>query len=64
MAVHLGAGRLVLLKSRRIGFGATRRDAAAKGLVDPSFPAVAAGLGLVEVLCLREAGARPCILAP
>lgn len=59
VAAHLGAGRLVLLKSDSTG-AKTRREAAEMGHVDPVFPVASRGVGRVESVDLRDAG-RPTI---
>lgn len=64
VAAHLGARRLVLLKSAPLPAGTTRRDAARLGLVDPLFPSVSRALRQVEYLNLREPASRPELLPP
>ncbi|QEH37346.1 Amino acid kinase family protein [Aquisphaera giovannonii] len=64
IAARLGASRLVLLKSRPIADGASLREAAAIGLVDPRFPEVAAGLRRIEVVSLRDPALPPSRLRP
>jgi aspartokinase-like uncharacterized kinase len=64
IAVQLGAGSLVLLKSASVHAGATRREAAALGLVDPLFPELATPLARVEYLNLRAPLRDPEPLAP
>jgi 5-(aminomethyl)-3-furanmethanol phosphate kinase len=54
LAAHLRAHCLVLLKSAPLPPGATRRDAARLGLVDPIFPRAAEALSRVEYLNLRD----------
>lgn len=54
IAVFLEAGSLVLLKSAPLPEGATRRDAARLGLVDPMFPSVARSIPRVEYVNLRS----------
>ena len=62
LAVHLAAGRLVLLKSAPLPPGANRMEAARSGLVDALFPIVARPLHRVEYLNLRESGFEPRLL--
>jgi 5-(aminomethyl)-3-furanmethanol phosphate kinase len=57
IATHLGASRLVLLKSARLPTGIDREEAARLGLVDPMFPRIAGELELVEYVSLREPAA-------
>jgi aspartokinase-like uncharacterized kinase len=54
IAVRLGAGRLVLLKSVGLPKGIDREEAARLGLVDAIFPLVARGLEHVDWISLRE----------
>ena len=54
LATLLGAGELHLLKSRGLDGLVTVRGAADAGLVDPYFPAAAAGLARVVVVNLRR----------
>jgi aspartokinase-like uncharacterized kinase len=56
IAARLGADRLVLLKSRHLTRGVSRSRAAAEGLVDPLFAAVARPLGRVDYRNLRDPG--------
>jgi 5-(aminomethyl)-3-furanmethanol phosphate kinase len=62
MALHLGADRLVLLKSAPLPPGTTRLEAARLGLVDPMLPIVAGPLPWVEYLNLREQASQPRLL--
>ena len=64
LAVHLGADRLILLKSAPLPPAATRLDAARLGLVDPMLPVVAQSLPRVEYLNLRERSLDPRLLPP
>jgi aspartokinase-like uncharacterized kinase len=59
IAVHLGADRLILLKSASLPAGTRRDEASLRGWVDPMFPHVARGLRCVEYLNLRDPAARP-----
>jgi aspartokinase-like uncharacterized kinase len=54
VAAHLQADCLVLIKSAPLPPGASRRDAAALGLVDPIFPRVTQTLSRVEYVNLRD----------
>jgi 5-(aminomethyl)-3-furanmethanol phosphate kinase len=54
IAMHIGADRLIMLKSAPLPEGAVSREAAALGLVDPIFPVVARSLARVEYVNLRE----------
>jgi aspartokinase-like uncharacterized kinase len=62
MALHIGADRLILLKSAPLPVGTTRLDAARLGLVDPMLPIVAGTLPRVEYLNLRERASGPQFL--
>jgi len=64
IAIHLNASRLILLKSRALPRGAGRAEAASLGLVDPRFPVVARELGLVVLVCLRDAEPTAHVLLP
>jgi aspartokinase-like uncharacterized kinase len=64
IAVHVGAERLVLLKSASLPAGASRELAARLGFVDPILPIVARTLPCVEYLNLRERTAQPQLLPP
>jgi len=57
-AVQFGAARLVLVKSAAVAT-MSRREAAARGLVDPCFPEAARGVPQVWALDMREPGAPP-----
>jgi aspartokinase-like uncharacterized kinase len=57
VAVRLDAEELLLLKSAPLPPGTGRAEAARLGLVDPTFPAVARGLGCVLYLNLRHPAA-------
>ena len=61
-ALHLGADRLIFLKSAPLPLGTTRLEAARLGLVDPMLPIVAGPLSRVEYLNLRERGSEPQFL--
>jgi aspartokinase-like uncharacterized kinase len=54
LARHLGAAELVLLKSAPLPLGASRTEAARRGLVDPAFIAAAEGIDRVLYVNLRE----------
>jgi aspartokinase-like uncharacterized kinase len=54
IADHLQIRRLILLKSRSVPEGTGREEAAALGLVDPIFPAIARELEVVDLVCLRD----------
>jgi aspartokinase-like uncharacterized kinase len=56
IAVHLGASRLILLKSRPLPRGARIEEAVRIGLVDPHFPRAASGLDAIAMVCLRDPG--------
>ena len=62
MALHIGADRLILLKSTPLPSAATRVEAARLGLVDPMLPIVAGPLARVEYLNLREPACQPRLL--
>jgi aspartokinase-like uncharacterized kinase len=62
MALHIGADRLILLKSAPLPAGTTRLEAARLGLVDPMLPIVARPLPRVEYLNLREHACQPRLL--
>jgi 5-(aminomethyl)-3-furanmethanol phosphate kinase len=62
IAMHMGADRLVLLKSASLPPGTTRLAAARSGLVDPLLPIVARPLKRVEYLNLREPANEPQLL--
>ena len=62
MALHIGADRLILLKSAPLPLGTTRLEAARLGLVDPMLPIVAEPLPRVEYLNLREQACQPRLL--
>jgi aspartokinase-like uncharacterized kinase len=62
MTLHIGAGRLILLKSAPFPAGTTRLEAARLGLVDPMLPIVAAPLPRVEYVNLREDACQPRLL--
>jgi 5-(aminomethyl)-3-furanmethanol phosphate kinase len=62
MALHLGANRLILLKSAPLPLGTTRVEAARLGLVDPMLPIVAGPVLQVEYLNLREQACQPRLL--
>ena len=62
MALHIGADRLILLKSAPLPSGTTRLEAARLGLVDPMLPIVAGPLPRVEYLNLREQACQPRLL--
>lgn len=64
IAVRLGAGRLVLLKSTALSEGTDREGAARLGLVDPLFPRVARPLKCVEWVCFRADSAEYRVLTP
>jgi aspartokinase-like uncharacterized kinase len=64
VAEHIGAGRLILLKSCSLRGRPTRCDAAQFGLVDPFFPEAAKALPRVEYLNLRDPIARIEALLP
>jgi len=64
LAVALGADCLILLKSAPLPAGASRRDAARLGLVDPVLPAAARSLARVEYVNLRERSPDPRLLPP
>lgn len=53
IADRIGSTRLILLKSARVE-AATRREAAERGLVDPSFPGASGELEHVECVAFRE----------
>jgi aspartokinase-like uncharacterized kinase len=63
MALHIGADRLILLKSAPLPLGTTRLDAARLELVDPMLPIVAEPLPRVEYLNLREQACEPRLLS-
>ena len=63
VALHVGADRLILLKSAPLLPGTTRLEAARLGLVDPMFPIVAGPLPRVEYLNLREHACEPRLLS-
>jgi aspartokinase-like uncharacterized kinase len=54
IAVRLGAGRLVLIKSAVLPQGIDRSEAARLGLVDAMFPLVARGLDQVDWVSIRH----------
>lgn len=54
LADRLGADSLVLLKSTEAPASIDRSEAAALGLVDPSFPAASAAVPRVSILNLRD----------
>ncbi len=54
IAVRLGAGELVLLKSAHLPQGCNRSDAARLGLVDPEFPGASAGIPVVTFHRIRR----------
>jgi aspartokinase-like uncharacterized kinase len=54
LAVRLGAGELVLLKSASLPPGRTLDGAAGLGLVDPEFPRASADLRRITYLNLRD----------
>ncbi len=62
IALHIGADRLILLKSAPLPIGTTRLGAARLGLVDPMLPIVAGPLPRVEYLNLREQARQPRLL--
>ena len=64
IAAHLGADRLILLKSAPLPESATLEDAARLGLVDPILPAAAGTLARVEYLNLRGSAHEPSVLLP
>jgi aspartokinase-like uncharacterized kinase len=64
VAAHLRADCLVLIKSAPLPPGASRRDAAALGLVDPIFPIVAQTLSRVEYVNLRDKSLQLRTLPP
>jgi acetylglutamate kinase len=64
VAAHMQADCLVLLKSAPLPLGATRRDAARLGLVDPIFPRAAEAISRVEYVNLRGDSIESCPLLP
>jgi aspartokinase-like uncharacterized kinase len=56
LALRLGAGELVLLKSTHLPEGSDWSDAARLGLVDPEFPRAAEAVSVVTFINLRD----PC----
>jgi len=64
IASFIGADRLILLKSASVPGGATRREAARLGLVDPMLPCVARTLPSVQYSNLRKPGCRLQTLPP
>ncbi len=63
MALHIGADRLILLKSAPLPLGITRVEAARLGLIDPMLPIVAGPLPRVEYVNLREHACEPRLLS-
>ena len=63
MALHIGADRLILLKSAPLPSGASRVEAARLALVDPMLPIVAGPLARVEYMNLREPACQPRLLS-
>ena len=63
LAVRLGAGGLLLLKSVSLPPGSSLADAARLGLVDPEFPRAARDLGGVRFRNARDPVGMPCAFA-
>ncbi len=62
LAVLLGAGRLILLKSVGLSADIDRGEAARRGLVDAMFPRIASALEVVELVGLRDREPRARLL--
>jgi aspartokinase-like uncharacterized kinase len=62
IAAHVGAGRLILLKSRALPIGVGVDEAARIGLVDGVFPRIARELETVRIVCLRDEDASMRVL--
>lgn len=61
MAIRLGAGSLILLKSTSVPIDTSREEAARLGVVDPIFPEASREVGDVAILDLRSGFRSPLL---